>query len=471
MIRNFQMKNREQYKRLIMFLNSVVILVLQTVIFAFVWYRFYADNEDALIQVFWRRGNYVVIGLYALLIFFFHKIYGGFKVGYLRVFQVIYSQIFSVLCVNAVTYLELCLIGRWKFLSHIGPVVAMTVVDIIVMVLWVFSSRWIYLKIYPPRRLLLVTGRYNADDLIRKITSREDKYIIEETISYTEDIETIKERISCYRGVILGDIPAETRNRLLKYCYAKDIRCYTVPKISDIMIMAADEIHLFDTALLLFRNKGLSIEQRMLKRAFDVVASMIAIVISSPIMLLIALCIKIYDGGPVIFSQERLTEGGKVFKVLKFRSMRVEREQQEYCMTRKDDDRITPVGKIIRNIHFDELPQLFNILVGDMSFVGPRPECPQLAEEYCQIVPEFHFRLKVKAGLTGFAQVYGKYNTKPYDKLKLDLAYIQNYSFLLDMKLMLLTLKILFQKENTEGIDAWQTTAATQENPEEPVGK
>jgi lipopolysaccharide/colanic/teichoic acid biosynthesis glycosyltransferase len=177
-------------------------------------------------------------------------------------------------------------------------------------------------------------------------------------------------------------------------------------------------------------------------------------------MLVIALCIKLYDGGPVFFVQDRLTEGGKVFKVFKFRSMRVEDESGEYIMTRKNDSRITPVGKIIRDIHFDELPQLFNILLGDMSFVGPRPECPVLAEEYKQIIPQFDYRLKVKAGLTGYAQVYGKYNTTPYDKLKLDLHYIENYSFFLDLKLIVLTIRILFQKENTEGIDPYQKSAA-----------
>ena len=234
--------------------------------------------------------------------------------------------------------------------------------------------------------------------------------------------------------------------------------------------MSADNIHLFDTSLLLFRNKGLSIEQQFMKRAFDIIASLIAIVVASPFMIVIAVCIKLYDRGPVIFTQDRLTKDGRIFKVYKFRSMRVEQESAGYCMTRKHDDRITPVGKVIRNIHFDELPQLFNILKGDMSFVGPRPECPSIAEDYCKIIPEFNYRLKVKAGLTGYAQVYGKYNTTPYDKLKLDLTYIENYSFVLDIKLMLLTFKILFQKENTEGIESWQTSAATKENLEK-IGK
>lgn len=261
----------------------------------------------------------------------------------------------------------------------------------------------------------------------------------------------------------MGDMPSHERNLLLKYCFEKDIRCYCIPKISDVMIMSSDSIHLFDTPLLLFRNRGLTIEQRIAKRLTDLIISGIGVVIASPFMLIIALLIKCYDRGPVFYRQERLTERGRTFYVLKFRSMRVDSEKEGARLAMKQDNRVTPVGKVLRNIHFDELPQLFNILKGDMSLVGPRPERPQITKEYKEKIPEFDYRLKVKAGLTGYAQVYGKYNTTPYDKLKLDLSYIENYTYLLDWKLMLMTVKILFQKENTEGVEAWQVTAATKE--------
>ena len=458
------MNTRERYKRLLMFAASAMLLVLLTAIFAYVWYGYYASRE-VMGTVFWNRGNYVVIGLYALMAFVFGKVFGGFRAGSSRVLESLYTQIIIVLCTNAVNYLQLCLMGNWRFLSNLRPIAVMTVVDIVVVIAWVLLTRLVYVKLYPPRKLLVVYGKYSPDNLIRKLTSRADKYDIQEAISVECGLDEIIAKTCRYHNVLLMDIPAEIRNKVLKYCFENDIRCYCVPKISDIMIQSATEIHLFDTSLLLFRNFGLSIEQRVAKRIWDVALSLAAIIISAPIMLVIAVCIKLYDGGPVLFTQDRLTQGGKVFKLYKFRSMRVQKEDEGYCMTRKDDDRITPVGKILRNIHFDELPQIFNILKGDMSFVGPRPECPALAEEYSKIVPEFGYRLKVKAGLTGFAQVYGKYNTTPYDKLKLDLTYIKKYSFLLDLKLMILTFKILFQKENTEGIESWQTNAAT------PVGE
>lgn len=456
------MERREQYKRIIMFLSSVLILALETGIFAYVWFHYYAD-EGVIGRTFWNRGNLVVVAQYALMLYLFYRIYGGFKVGYLRVFEVLYSQILSVLCVNMITYLQLSLIGRWKFATNLVPMLYMTGVDLVIVVIWVVSMRWIYAHIYPPRKMLLIYGDKNPKDLIRKISSREDKYNICEIIHLSQGEETIKKKIDEYSAIILGDIPAEPRNKLLKYCFEKDKRCYSIPKISDILLMSSDSIHLFDTTLLLSRNRGLSIEQQFVKRLIDIVSSLCGLILASPFMLVIAILIKAYDGGPVFYKQKRLTKDGRVFEIIKFRSMKVESEKSGARLAMKKDDRITPIGKVLRNIHFDELPQIINILKGDMSLVGPRPERPEIAAQYMKEIPEFSYRLKVKAGLTGYAQVYGKYNTTPYDKLKLDLTYIRTYSVWQDIKLVLLTFKILFQKENTEGVEAWQVTAATKE--------
>lgn len=450
------MENRERYKRLLIFLSSVIIMAIQAGIFMYVWFNVYEGKGPN----FYNRGNFVLVIIYTVLLYLFYKIYGGFKLGHLRLLSMLYSQSLSVVCVNIITYFILSLVGRWKFMTNVAPILWMTLVDIIVVFVWVVFTRWLYVKVFPPRKLLVVYGNYSPDNLIKKLERRKDKYSIQEIISIENDVEYIKAKILNYRNVLLTDISAELRNEILKFCFAQGIRCYSVPKISDIMIINSENIHLFDTSLLLFRNIGLTVEQQVAKRFFDILFSFIAIVIAMPIMLIIALCIFLYDRGPVLFSQDRLTKDGKIFRIYKFRSMRVHSEDGEYCLTRKEDDRVTPVGRVIRNLHFDEIPQLFNILKGDMSFVGPRPECPVLANEYTEIVPEFGFRLKVKAGLTGYAQVYGKYNTTPYDKLKLDLTYIQRYSFLMDLKIIILTLKILFQKENTEGIDNDQTSAA-----------
>ena len=199
-------------------------------------------------------------------------------------------------------------------------------------------------------------------------------------------------------------------------------------------------------------------EYLFIKRLLDIVISAVALVVLSPIFIVTAIAIKATDHGPVFYKQIRLTKDGKEFGILKFRSMRVDAEKDGVArLATKNDSRITPVGKVIRATRIDELPQLLNIFKGDMSVVGPRPERPEIAKEYEESIPEFAYRLKVKAGLTGYAQIYGKYNTTAYDKLKLDLMYIESYSILEDLKLILATFKIVFTKESTEGLEEGQT--------------
>ena len=214
------------------------------------------------------------------------------------------------------------------------------------------------------------------------------------------------------------------------------------------------ELNLFDSPLLLSRNnQGLQIEQAIMKRIIDIIGSLVGIVITIPIFLIVGISIKVTDGGPVIYQQTRLTKNGKKFQIYKFRTMVQNAEADGKArLASEDDPRILPIGRLLRATRLDELPQLFNIWKGEMSIVGPRPERPELAAEIEKEIPEFCYRLKMKAGLTGYAQVYGKYNTTSYDKLKLDLTYIRNYSLLLDLKLILMTPKIMMLKESTEGV-------------------
>ncbi|MCD8010002.1 MAG: sugar transferase [Lachnospiraceae bacterium] len=454
------MKKREQYKRLVRFLLTLLNVAILTGIYAYFWFTYYHERQIIGVLYF-RRGHWAILSLYAVLIYFFGKVYGSMKVGYLRVLDVLLSQVLVVVIVNAITYVQLALIGRWSFGDHLTPILWMTGFDFIAVCLWLILSHWVYATIFPAKEILLIYGDRSPRSFIKKIATRRDKYIIRESVCIEErSDEYIKERINHYNAVMIGDLPAQRRNDFLKYCFEKDVLCYSVPKISDIMMMSSETINLFDTALQLFRNRGLSAEQRLVKRIIDIVLSLLMLLVASPFMLVIALLIKGYDGGPVFYRQDRLTRGGEAFQIYKFRSMVVDSEARGARLCARGDARITPVGRVIRNLHLDELPQLINILKGDMSLVGPRPERPEIAAEYRREIPEFDYRLKVKAGLTGYAQVYGKYNTTPYDKLKLDLYYIENYSVWMDLKLCMLTFKILFQKENTEGVDPSQKTAS-----------
>ena len=455
------MEKREQYKRLIMFFSSLIILAIQTGMFAYTWFHVYS-SEEILGRVFWDRGNWALIAIYGVQSWLFSRVYGGYRVGYLKTSDVMYSQVLAILCTNVITSLLLALIARWSFgslLANITPMLILTLLDIVAVFWWALIMRGIYSVVYPPRQLLMIHGDINPTLLIRKMSSRDDKYVIRETVHIEEGIETIKAKIDEYHAVIIGEMPVTLRNQLIKYCYAKSVRCYVVPKLTDIMIMNNDTIDLFDTTLMLFRNRGLTVEQQFMKRLIDIVGATVLLVLFSPIMLISAIAVKCYDGGPILYKQARLTKDHRVFQIYKFRSMRVDSEKHGARLASKNDDRITPVGKILRRTHMDELPQILNILEGSMSIVGPRPERPELAEKYCERVPEFDYRLKVKAGLTGYAQVFGRYNTTPYDKLKLDLTYIEKYSVPLDIKLILLTVKIFFKKETSEGIEDGQTTA------------
>lgn len=456
------MSRREDYKRFIVFCLASLVILAQAVIFAFVWYDYY---RELIFEPFWRKGNWVLIGIYALIFAMFARLYGGLKVGYLKRIDVFYSLALAVLCTNIVEYFQITLINRW-FLP-VGPMVEMTAVQMVVVLVWIWLSRWIYSKIYHARRLLVIYGERDPGDLIHKMNSRKDKYNISGKVHVQTGEEKIHEMMQDYDGVIIWDLPSEIRNRFLKYCFAHSIRCYFSPKISDVILTGSERIHLFDTPLMVSRNIGLSVDQRAFKRAMDILISGLGILVSSPLMVLIAILIKAYDRGPVFYFQDRLTINGKEFRIRKFRSMRVDSEKDGARLASKHDSRITPVGRVLRNLHLDELPQLFNVLAGDMSMVGPRPERDCIMQEYLKEIPEFDYRLKVKAGLTGYAQVYGKYNTTPYDKLKLDLFYIENYSFLLDIKLLFMTVKIFFQKETSEGVEDIQRNALKESVSEE----
>lgn len=447
-------KKRNKYKRFIMGLISSVLVAFLLGTYAYVWLNHYnikLENSRIQADYFGWKGNLLIFAVYLLLIFLFSRIYNGFRIGLLRVSDIIYSQSLSMLFINGITYVQICLLER--SVADLPPILIKTVLDIAFIFIWAFTGNRIYSKLYAPKKMVIIYGSKQAVPLIEKMSSREDRFMICRAVSCKEDMSVITELIDEFDAVIICDVPSEEKNDILKICFDRSKRTYITPKLSDIIIRGAEQIHLFDTPLLVCRNTGLSAEELILKRMLDLAVSVVGFIVTLPIMLITALCIKLYDGGPVFYTQERLTKDGKIFKVYKFRSMRTDAESDGVArLAEENDDRITPVGRVIRKVRIDELPQILNVLKGDMSIVGPRPERPELAAENEKKMPEFSYRLKVKAGLTGYAQVLGKYNTTPYDKLRLDLMYIEQYSFLLDLKLILMTIKILFVPESTEGV-------------------
>lgn len=379
----------------------------------------------------------------------FSNVFGGLKTGYLRRTDTFYSQSLSMFCVNTVAYFQISLIER--HFSQLVPMLLLTLIDIAILPIWIIVTNKLYFSFFPPRKLVIIYGERAAAELVKKMSRRVDKYMICESVSADHSLKDMQTAIDKYEGVILCDMPGQLRNDILKYCFEKKIRVYVAPKISDIIIRGAEDIRLFDTPLLLCRNSGLTLEQRFVKRLFDLLFSIIVGIIFLPISIIIALLIKLEDGGSVLYKQKRLTLDDRIFYVYKFRSMIPNAEQNGAQLATDNDSRITKVGRILRKFRLDEIPQILNILKGDMSVVGPRPERPELAHKYEKYIPEFDFRLRVKAGLTGYAQVTGLYDTSPYDKLKMDMMYIEQYSLLLDLRIIMMTIKtMIFPGESNE---------------------
>ena len=452
------MKHMQLYKNWYRFAANSILILLALLCYVYVWFNYLNVMLD---KAYLMKGNFLVLGVYAIIITYFISFFGGFKIGVNKKSNVIISQIIGLLISNSIYLVVTVMMAGYmsyipKFMFYYG---CTFIVQAVAVGITSYLFMTLFYKVFPPYKILNIRGNHD-NTLAMKFAMRNDKYIIAGEMSYNDDIEAISTAVDSYDAVLINDVPSETRNKILKVCFAKGKRVYITPKISDIIMRSTDMLAVFDTPLVLANNSSLSITERIVKRAFDMFLSALGLIVLSPLMILVSLAIFLYDRGPVFYRQTRYTKNGKTFKILKFRSMIPNAEKDGVARLAADkDDRITPVGRFIRACRLDELPQFFNILAGDMSFVGPRPERPEIADEYVKELPEFAFRLKVKAGLTGYAQIFGKYNTTSYDKLKLDMIYVENCSLLMDLKLLLLTLKVIFIKESTEGLEEGQINA------------
>ena len=440
-------------KYLYRYICAAILIAIATGMFSWVWVRFVVVNNQT--GHLTGTGNLgMAILLYIAIFFIIGRWLHAFKIGVDRKAAVMASMALTIVTVDVIElFLSLAITGEFRFFNEfLWRYVLLAIVQVVVLCLLISPMINIYRKLFPPLQLLEIHGD-RAHGLHEKINSVPYKYNVEKLLHY-EDIteEELREEIMKYDAVIISDIPAHEKNQILKTCVDLDKRVYFIPKISDVITASSDILNHIDTPLFMVRDVGIGAVEGFVKRLMDVVLSGIALIVTSPILLITAVAIKANDGGPVFFRQERCTIGGKKFMILKFRSMIVDAEKDgRPHPAGEKDDRITKVGHVIRATRIDELPQIINILKGDMSIVGPRPERVEHVEKYTKDIPEFSFRSKVKGGLTGYAQVYGKYNTTALDKLKLDLIYIMNYSLLLDLQIIFETVKILFRKESTEG--------------------
>ena len=429
--------------------------VLMTVPFALCWYLYYAKH---IASPFYAKGDYLVVALFFALFIIFGRVYDAFLMSMQRISEIVYAQFLAVAVSDFIMYIVIWLLS--KHLPNILPGVAALIGQVILAAVWAYNAHHAYFKIFPPQATAVIYDtRQGTEKLIGKY-GLDSKYKVVLTATADECIANLA-MLDGVSTVFMSGIHSHDRNVILKYCVENNIGTFVIPRIGDTIMSGAYPMHMFHLPMLKVGRYHPQPEYLFIKRLLDIVISAVALVVLSPIFLITAIVIKATDHGPVFYKQIRLTKDGKEFGILKFRSMRVDAEKDGVARLSSGDhdDRITPVGKVIRACRIDELPQLLNILRGELSIVGPRPERPEIAAQYCEEMPEFSLRLQAKAGLTGYAQIYGKYNTTPYDKLVMDLMYIAHPSIVEDLKIMFATVKILFMPESTEGVSEGQTTA------------
>ena len=440
---------------LILRIIKIMDAVLVTVPFALCWYLYYAKH---IASPFYAKGDYLVVALFFVLFIIFGRVYDAFLMSMQRISEIVYAQFLAVAVSDFIMYIVIWLLS--KHLPNILPGVAALIGQVILAAVWAYNAHHAYFKIFPPQATAVIYDtRQGMEKLIGKY-GLDTKYKVVLTATADECIANLA-MLDGVSMVFMSGIHSHDRNVILKYCVENNIGIFVIPRIGDTIMSGAYPMHMFHLPMLKVGRYHPQPEYLFIKRLLDIVISAVALVVLSPIFLVTAIAIKATDHGPVFYKQIRLTKDGKEFGILKFRSMRVDAEKDGVARlsSGEHDDRITPVGRVIRACRIDELPQLLNILRGKLSIVGPRPERPEIAAQYCEEMPEFSLRLQAKAGLTGYAQIYGKYNTTPYDKLVMDLMYIAHPSIVEDLKIMFATVKILFMPESTEGVSEGQTTA------------
>lgn len=434
-------------------LETSIIFVLKLVMYAilfWIFYGIYAKSNWQLLNL--SRTSVVTVATYVIMSYMFSNIYGRYDIGKRKSRPIVYSLVLTMAFTDIFAMLALSVMNRNEknnksfVLEQPQLLILIILLQFIVILVFAYGGNKLYFKIYDPEKCIIITSSQRSlNEVVRGIKKYALQYNISKIADYRD--KNLKSYILDHETIFIYDVPIKERTDIVEFCYQNMKNVYFNPDMHDVIEQSSRHVLLDDVSMYGNYSKGLTLEQRVVKRVMDVVIAVVALVLTSPLMLIAAIMIKLDDGGRVIFKQNRATRNGKIFSVYKFRTMR---EDVENYSVIEDDDRVTKVGKVLRKYRIDELPQFYNVLKGDMSVVGPRPEMLANIFNYTSVLPEFEYRLRVKAGITGHAQIAGKYNTSPKDKLILDLMYIEEYSFWLDIKLLFQTLIVLLKRDSTE---------------------
>lgn len=401
-------------------IKALIIVVLFCIELYVIFMDYFSNNHRALFA----------LAAYGILTFSFIGKMSSSKI-YLK-YEYLLGVMLKSVVINIITFFEMIALLPGVSLRDILLKISVLLMVNLLSVVGVFVAMNIFMKI-----------KFNATSKILHIHAEEFKRTDK---SQENAIEEAMKKIDDCEYVYLHNVPTRVRKRLLKYCYEKNKVVYCTANLSDVILRTAGLTQDVDKPIYYCTSFGIGGISAIIKRMFDIIFSIIMIVITAPVMIVTAMCIKLEDGGSSLYKQVRCTKDMKEFTIFKFRSMRENSEGETAKLAVSDDDRLTKVGRVIRRFKIDELPQFFNILKGDMSVVGPRPERPEMIKKAIVNTPEFILRTKVKAGLTGYAQIRGYYNTGFKDKLLWDLIYIETFSLILDVKIILMTVIAVFSE-------------------------
>ncbi len=408
----------------------------------------YNMNPDIFnLQPFYDSIPFIIVA--SIIIFYIYDILSNFKKS---IFENAVAVFIPLLLINITTAAIAFFIRGFAFPRTVF------IIGSVVQFLLIFTTKQIIYKYFVSKRmgkdvLIAVASMDEGEHIAKKILLDKNNY---DKIRYIcHDInERIYGLIDAVDKVYVGDgITGTDKLNIIKYCSEKGKDIYLVPGLYEISMVDFKVSQVDDMLVFKLEDLGLTYEQRFFKRTMDIVISSLGLIITSPLLLIVSVLIKLYDGGRVFYKQERVTENNKIFNLYKFRTMVENAEKHTGPVLAADNDtRITPLGRFLRASRIDELPQLLNVLKGDMSLVGPRPERPYFADQFNEEIDGFKYRVYVKAGITGLAQILGNYSTDPKTKAKYDLMYIKNYSLLLDIIIIFNTIKTILLKDSSKGL-------------------
>ena len=435
------------------FQKSIILamkFVMYAAAFATFFLMFAIDNPE-IIEL--SRTAAVTLSTYLIILVLLSGTYGSFDIGKKKDKDIIFSLMLSGVLTDLITYFELTIMktneaNNTTFkLENIGILVSVIIIQFLIYFVFVKLGSTFYFKLNDAEKCLIIADdKDSAGRVAKALSDFSKRYMIYKVVEYKD--KDLKQMIVDCDTVVLYEVPVDVRKEVIDWCYQNLKNIYFNPNVADILEHSSEQTVIDDIPFYTWQFHLIGFEQRIIKRLMDLFFSSVLLIITSPVLIVSAICIKKNDGGKVFFRQKRATANGKVFEIYKFRTMK---ENVENKSATRDDDRITGVGRVLRKYRIDELPQLINIVKGDMSLVGPRPEMLENVEDYTRELPEFRYRLRMKAGLTGYAQIFGKYNTSSKDKLMLDLLYIENYSIFRDIQLLFQTVLVIFKAdESTE---------------------